>query len=989
MEEHQIIIEFKDLKTISFPIIKIKDANNGFMLKTRGSYTKLSESIKKWDFENKFLNEEKYKNQIESKAAVISLQSSKIITEDISIQTKPPKTGTQDSNFKNLLSANAKVPPLKNSAKTSANESLLFSNKLIKTDRDDDNKSQTKPNNIDKKDFSPFGSILGQWKKADPEFIKNKPEITPTAETPPENKELQTVIEDKPPNVFLSAMNLWQQKENEGILKRSLAKESQKSSQKVIKPIDIPKTEKPNLTIENVFSIPIIKKKQILKVQKAFSLPITKCKQILEVQNVFSIPIEKQQQILKVENAFFLLLEKQVIEQSKHILETSPNEKDHKNNPQSVSIDNPSVEEYMLERKANILDDSPYVQKRRPITSPISLYKYYNTTKQSETKSKEKSNSPVKDTLENYIEPPINLFEMEPRSNELSKYDRFKLKNQTRLPERPPELIVNGTFSTNNYKINNEKIYFKDTIESPDVSKNFARFNGRPDPENRLSKDNYEFGYNYDKFNTDYYFRRDKEKRGRDFVRYERNKKSSDFRKSDYLNINQNGAFRPSTQTDLSKNELEKRFSNFQKHQEKSSPTRRKASTMLQLNSCEDFTIHTKSEIDNPNPLELHEVKTNLFDKRNSDITLSKFETKSITKSNVSNHITKSILSNPRTKSNISHTKTRSDDKSCHMGEQTVFNKKKFRSAVFQFVCNDRGNLLQWNVRSNTLFHDWGQVHDCSILLVEATNNLDYLFTVSIHGHLKAWSLANLDLAKDFGVITNGIINILIQTNDSKNAFICSKNGKLSHIYISTMSVVKTYENVHSSWIWSATFSPDDFYFFTSGDKGKIKQFYVSKLTMQKEWKNSNNCEIFSMAVTHDCKTLLTGDNFGHLKIWDIDKEELIYDHGNIGPNQNCSFVLPILLCPSKEYLFFAGILNDNTSFQNQWSYSNSVINKEAYKIDFGDIVKMNCSSDGEFLFTLDKQGVLRKYDIETKKMQEYWRFFQGNFYDIQAFCLM
>ena len=77
-------------------------------------------------------------------------------------------------------------------------------------------------------------------------------------------------------------------------------------------------------------------------------------------------------------------------------------------------------------------------------------------------------------------------------------------------------------------------------------------------------------------------------------------------------------------------------------------------------------------------------------------------------------------------------------------------------------MCNDRGNLLQWNVRSNTLFHDWGQVHDCSILLVEATNNLDYLFTVSIHGHLKAWSLANLDLAKDFGVITNGIINILI-----------------------------------------------------------------------------------------------------------------------------------------------------------------------------------------------------------------------------------
>ena len=98
-------------------------------------------------------------------------------------------------------------------------------------------------------------------------------------------------------------------------------------------------------------------------------------------------------------------------------------------------------------------------------------------------------------------------------------------------------------------------------------------------------------------------------------------------------------------------------------------------------------------------------------------------------------------------------------------------------------------------MRTNSLFHDWDKVHNCSIHLVEATNNLEYLFTASIHGHLKAWSLTHLELSKDFDIIANGIINILLLTNDSKNVVICSINGTLTHIYIPTMSVIKNHQN--------------------------------------------------------------------------------------------------------------------------------------------------------------------------------------------------
>ena len=183
---------------------------------------------------------------------------------------------------------------------------------------------------------------------------------------------------------------------------------------------------------------------------------------------------------------------------------------------------------------------------------------------------------------------------------------------------------------------------------------------------------------------------------------------------------------------------------------------------------------------------------------------------------------------------------------------------------------------------------------------------------------------------------------------------------------------LKNHQNVHKEWIWSAIFSPNDFYFFTSGDKGKIKQFYVNNLNLHKEWENSNDCEILSMAITHDCKSIITGDESGKLKIWNINKEELIFDYGNIGPSKNCTYVCPILMCPSKEFIFFAGIYNDNTSFLNQWSYGNNSITKDVYDIEFGDLVKMCCSSDGEFLFTLDKQGVIRKFDIAEKKMLEH-----------------
>ena len=108
-------------------------------------------------------------------------------------------------------------------------------------------------------------------------------------------------------NNFMIAMKLWQDKDLEKVKTRSVIKENKGSFSKLTKAIDIATPKKPNLVIENVFSMTTQKNRQILTIKPSvFSIPIKKQvkreiiqkpvkQQIIKIQkNLFSMTFQNQ-----------------------------------------------------------------------------------------------------------------------------------------------------------------------------------------------------------------------------------------------------------------------------------------------------------------------------------------------------------------------------------------------------------------------------------------------------------------------------------------------------------------------------------------------------------------------------------------------------------------------------------------------------------------------------------------------------------------------
>jgi WD40 repeat protein len=140
------------------------------------------------------------------------------------------------------------------------------------------------------------------------------------------------------------------------------------------------------------------------------------------------------------------------------------------------------------------------------------------------------------------------------------------------------------------------------------------------------------------------------------------------------------------------------------------------------------------------------------------------------------------------------------------------------------------------------------------------------------------------------------------------------------------------------------------------------------------------------MTPTHDSKSLITGDEDGTIKVWSVENCSLMYDYGKIYTD---GFIWPIMLCPTKDNLYIAGGDGYSYSFLHQWTINNGRVTKESYDVDYSEVVTMCASRDGEFLFTLDKKGIVRKFCTERRKLVDWWRYFDNTIEGIQAFSLV
>lgn len=216
----------------------------------------------------------------------------------------------------------------------------------------------------------------------------------------------------------------------------------------------------------------------------------------------------------------------------------------------------------------------------------------------------------------------------------------------------------------------------------------------------------------------------------------------------------------------------------------------------------------------------------------------------------------------------------------------------------FLYTSSADGTLKQWAVKEKgylRLLRDYGEIHTHPIRSIIITPDDQYLFTSDEIGNLKQFELngtmvhRNGSLRKnivseimDFGELIKGPIFSMSASRDSQFLYVSSGEGYLKKIDIEEGTVVKDFGQIHQN-IQSISATRDGRLLFTSGSVDKsIKVWDTKEGKLVKSLDMAHENSIFAIQVTADDKWLFSSDYDGNFKQWDIEKLELFMDHGHV-----------------------------------------------------------------------------------------------------------
>lgn len=236
------------------------------------------------------------------------------------------------------------------------------------------------------------------------------------------------------------------------------------------------------------------------------------------------------------------------------------------------------------------------------------------------------------------------------------------------------------------------------------------------------------------------------------------------------------------------------------------------------------------------------------------------------------------------------------------------------------YISNNRGELLQFNIKTGEIIKDYGKVHNCPILSISSTKGYEFIFTSGYDGALKQWHISKKILCKDFGEI--------------------SEEG-----------------------IWCIHCSPNRKYLFVTNSSGFLKQYsqdMMMKDNLIKDYGIPHIGVIYSIVCTLDSRNLFTSDANGSQKQWDIERKSLVKDFGQVHKTQIRSIAITL------DYLFTSDI--DGVIMQWNTNFDGARFIRNLGVVHNGEIHQIVASIDGKFQFSSDTSGVIKKWEIEEKK---------------------
>ena len=221
---------------------------------------------------------------------------------------------------------------------------------------------------------------------------------------------------------------------------------------------------------------------------------------------------------------------------------------------------------------------------------------------------------------------------------------------------------------------------------------------------------------------------------------------------------------------------------------------------------------------------------------------------------------------------------------------------------------------------------------------INTNSRWSYVFIGGKDGGLKRICMESKRLNSDYGLSYNGMVSCLIITPDMLNIFTGGNSGHLKQWSLNQEECIRDLSGFHKYWIRCMTATPDSEYLFTGSDDFSVKQWVVQSGHVLRDWQGYHNGTIMSMAISNKGEYLFTGDFKGHIKKMEIESGVSI------------DFAVKAIGGPKTR----------------------------APRQIHRTIVKDICiDSNDQYIYTLDKNGFLYKWDLVTNELiREYGKTF-------------
>jgi WD40 repeat protein len=240
------------------------------------------------------------------------------------------------------------------------------------------------------------------------------------------------------------------------------------------------------------------------------------------------------------------------------------------------------------------------------------------------------------------------------------------------------------------------------------------------------------------------------------------------------------------------------------------------------------------------------------------------------------------------------------------------------------YVSTGNGFMYEIDIDSQKIKRNWGKIHERSIYCMALTHGTRRLFTGGIDKELKEWDLEKRVLARNWGVWqTNSILKMTVTIDDR---FIYTAGADLHLLKIAIKNPEDDsldYGIVHRNVITCMQITQNGLILATCSNHSDIKLWSVSSDEIFLVIPRGTSYNISSIMLTPDSQGLISGDEGGVLKIWEINSGVLVKNFGQVYPR--------------------VGKKSDVRS---------------------GVVKQMAISRDGRFLFTLNEKNSILQWDL-------------------------